>query len=151
MCVETGTELRKRSYLVGGVMGGIFALFMLVGAIFLLRYHMRTNAPEAFNKQLAALMNDGLENGSAAWLAGRRSSKNKFGGWPELAQSDLILNGTEAHQLYSQTTFPYYNLYLGLVMVFDTADPATVGTIECRLAWSGYRPASVWSIFTAHH
>ena len=29
-----------------------------------------------------------------------------------------------------------FNLCLGLAMVFDTEDPTTVGTVECRLAWS---------------
>ena len=52
-----------------------------------------------------------------------RSQRGVFGGWPPLEQTDLILNGSSAHQLYSQITFPFYNIYLGLVMVFDTADP----------------------------
>ena len=66
-----------------------------------------------------------------------RSVPNEFGGWPKaLSESHLILNGSSALQLYSQITFPYYNLYLGLVMVFDTKDPTTIGTVECRLAWS---------------
>eukprot|EP01052_Picozoa_sp_SAG31_P020456 SAG31_NODE_1539_length_7970_cov_5.655571_5_plen_523_part_00 len=65
------------------------------------------------------------------------SAQEEFGGFPSsVTPTDLILNGTSAHQLYSQITFPYYDLYLGLTMVFDTKDPATVGTVECHLSWS---------------
>ena len=62
------------------------------------------------------------------------SGGTAFGNWSKTA--DLVESGSEAHQLYSQITFPFYNIYLGLVMVFDTADPTTVGTVECRLSWS---------------
>ena len=63
-----------------------------------------------------------------------RSTPKEFGSWPtSVARADLILNGSSAHQLYSQVTFPFYNLYLGLVMVFDTNRPTTIGTVECRL------------------
>jgi hypothetical protein len=33
-------------------------------------------------------------------------------------------------------TFPFYNVWLGLVAVFDTADAANVGTVHTRLSWS---------------
>merc|ERR1712023_373578 len=33
---------------------------------------------------------------------------------------------------------------LGIVMVFNTKDPTTVGTVQCRLAWSR-EPTSGWS------
>ena len=41
-----------------------------------------------------------------------RSARSRFAGWPPLAQSQLILNGSAPHQLYSQITFPYYNLHV---------------------------------------
>ena len=46
--------------------------------------------------------------------------------------------GDAAHQLYAQVTFPYYNVWLGLVAVFDTANPSTVGhgTVHTRLSFS---------------
>ena len=69
-----------------------------------------------------------------------RSGEDEFGNWPDPhlppPRSDLILNGSSAHQLYSSITFPYFNIYLGLVMVFDASQASTVGTVECRLAWS---------------
>ena len=33
-------------------------------------------------------------------------------------------------------TFPYYNIWLGLVAIFDTVNPSTVGTVHTRLSWS---------------
>ena len=47
------------------------------------------------------------------------------------------------HQLYSQVTFRFYDVFLGLVMVFDAADPAKVGTVHCRMSWSS-QLASGW-------
>lgn len=73
-----------------------------------------------------------------------QSASSKFSDWPSVV--DPVLNGTQAHQLYSQITFPFYNLYLGLVMVFDTANPEKVGTVECRLSWSADSPHGSWSI-----
>ena len=42
-------------------------------------------------------------------------------------------------QYYSQVSWPYYNGYLGVVMVFDALDPPDVfgkGKMHCELAWS---------------
>ena len=33
-------------------------------------------------------------------------------------------------------TFPFYNVWLGLVAVFDTTDPSTIGTVHTRLSWA---------------
>jgi hypothetical protein len=44
-----------------------------------------------------------------------------------------------AQQLYSQVSFPYYNGYLGIVMVFSAVDPPNTfgkGKVHCELAWS---------------
>jgi hypothetical protein len=57
----------------------------------------------------------------------------KFGSW---GAPEMTLAGNEAHQLYAQVTFRYYNIYLGIVMVFNTENPSTVGTVQCKLAWS---------------
>jgi len=43
------------------------------------------------------------------------------------------------HQYYSQVTFPFYNGYLGIVMVFSAVDPPKTygkGKVHCELAWS---------------
>lgn len=47
-----------------------------------------------------------------------------------------VEDGTEEHQLYAQVTFPFYNVWLGLVAVFDTSEPETVGTVHTRLSWA---------------
>jgi len=46
----------------------------------------------------------------------------------------MTLAGSSDHQLYSQITFPWHNVYLGIVMVFDANDPSQ--RVHCRLAWS---------------
>ena len=43
------------------------------------------------------------------------------------------------HQFYSQVSWPFYNVYLAIVMVFDAVDPPNVfgkGKVHCELAWS---------------
>ena len=51
-----------------------------------------------------------------------------------------------AHQLYAQVTFPFYNIWLGLVAVFDTALPSTFGhgTVHTRLSYSNAGPLGPW-------
>jgi len=42
-------------------------------------------------------------------------------------------------QLYSQVTWPFYNIYLGVVMVFDAVDTPNQfgqGKVHCELAWT---------------
>ena len=46
----------------------------------------------------------------------------------------LSLGGTLQHQLYSQITFPWLDVWLGIVMVYDAEDSA--GRVHCRLAWA---------------
>lgn len=48
--------------------------------------------------------------------------------------------GTLDHQLYSQLTFKWLDIYLGLVMVYDANTESQ--QVHCRLAWS--RSASDW-------
>ena len=67
-----------------------------------------------------------------------------FGPFDTSAAPELVERGTEAHQLYSQVTFPFLNVWLGLVAIFDTADPTTVGTVHTRLSWSP-SPRGPWS------
>ena len=67
---------------------------------------------------------------------------SSFGGW---SIPQVTMMGNASHQLYSQITFPFLDVYLGIVMVFD-ADCNTVnppcqtgpdaGHVHCRLAWS---------------
>ena len=46
----------------------------------------------------------------------------------------LTLAGSLAHQLYSQITFPWLDVWLGINMVYDAQDPH--GRVHCRLAWA---------------
>ena len=44
------------------------------------------------------------------------------------------MKGTLHHQLYSQITWRFYDVFLGIVMTFDAKDPA--GHVHCMLSWS---------------
>lgn len=46
------------------------------------------------------------------------------------------VQGTADEQPYSQITFPYYGIYLGLNSVFDAAEGTTEGRVHLRLTWS---------------
>ena len=60
--------------------------------------------------------------------------------WPSETEATETLTqvevGNSHHQLYSQITFRFYDIWLGLVMVFDADDAAKIGTVHCRLSWS---------------
>eukprot|EP01043_Picozoa_sp_COSAG02_P033299 COSAG02_NODE_2265_length_9290_cov_136.371628_7_plen_286_part_00 len=60
--------------------------------------------------------------------------------WPSGTEATETLTQVEVgnmhHQLYSQITFRFYDIWLGLVMVFDADDAAKIGTVHCRLSWS---------------
>lgn len=52
----------------------------------------------------------------------------------------ITMNGTAEHQLYSQITWRFYDILLGLVMTFDAADAA--GHVRCMLSYS--RDSFTW-------
>jgi hypothetical protein len=58
--------------------------------------------------------------------------------WPPTGDEQItqVEVGTAAHQLYSQITFRFYDIWLGLVMVFDAEHASTVGTVHTKLSWS---------------
>ena len=47
-----------------------------------------------------------------------------------------VLQGTANEQPYSQVTFPFYGIYLGLTSVFDAEFGTTEGRVHLRLSWS---------------
>jgi hypothetical protein len=61
-------------------------------------------------------------------VAGANSS---FGGWP--ATVPVVARGNATEQLYSMITFRWLDVLLGIVMVFDAAEPTTQGRVHCRL------------------
>jgi hypothetical protein len=68
-------------------------------------------------------------------IAISRSKDEKFGGWE--SPTKLIESGDRAHQLYSQITFPFANIYLGIVMIYDAPPLGAPGQhVHCRLSWS---------------
>ena len=80
---------------------------------------------------------DGFKGGSGRDIGiARGPNDGTFGGWNVTVAPELVETGSNEHQLYSQVTFPYYNVWLGLVAVFDTKDPRKVGTVHTRLSWS---------------
>jgi len=46
----------------------------------------------------------------------------------------VTMRGTKEHQLYSQITWRFYDVFLGIVMTYDAEDPA--GHVHCMLSWS---------------
>eukprot|EP01084_Bolivina_argentea_P075573 136989_1 len=52
----------------------------------------------------------------------------------KFANAYIVENGGNDYQTYAQITFVYYNIYLGLVMVY--ASNTTDGRVYCELAWS---------------
>lgn len=66
-------------------------------------------------------------------------SKSWQTGWPK--QVTTIEVGTPSEQLYSQITFPWYNVWLGMVMVYSEASKSQ--EVHCRLAYS--RDLATWA------
>jgi hypothetical protein len=56
-------------------------------------------------------------------------------------RSFICVAGNASAQLYSQVTFPWLNVYLGIVMVYDAESAA--GRVHCRLAWAP-EPRAGW-------
>lgn len=59
------------------------------------------------------------------------SNSSVFGDWGNPVR---VESGDNDHQLYSQITFPFYDIYLGIVMVFDATSKE--GHVHCVLSWS---------------
>eukprot|EP00467_Chlorarachnion_reptans_P001788 CAMPEP_0114496098 /NCGR_PEP_ID=MMETSP0109-20121206/5585_1 /TAXON_ID=29199 /ORGANISM="Chlorarachnion reptans, Strain CCCM449" /LENGTH=524 /DNA_ID=CAMNT_0001673341 /DNA_START=272 /DNA_END=1846 /DNA_ORIENTATION=- len=50
-----------------------------------------------------------------------------------------MVNNDKRQQFYAQVTFPFYNIYLGIVSIFAAGDPVdTLGKdmVRCELSWS---------------
>ena len=46
----------------------------------------------------------------------------------------VVLSGGDDNQTYAQITFTFYDIFLGLVMIFDSTSPQ--GRVYCELSWS---------------
>ena len=65
-----------------------------------------------------------------------KGNGSTFGGW---TNPDTVKKGVGAHQLYSQITWRFYDVYLGIVMVFDAENGnkgPEAGHVHCMLSWS---------------
>ena len=72
---------------------------------------------------------DGFSGGSGRDIGIARGPEDGGLAGFDLAKApELVEKGDAAHQLYSQVTFPFYNVWLGLVAVLDTANPAKVAS-----------------------
>ena len=60
-----------------------------------------------------------------------RVNSTQFDAWEPPV---IVERGTAAHQLYSQITWRFYDIFLGVVMTFDAEDKA--GHVHCMLSWS---------------
>ena len=63
-----------------------------------------------------------------------RSEKGRLAFDTSKPPSTSKLGGSSQHQLYSQITFPWLDVWLGIVMVYDAQNKA--GRVNCRLAWA---------------
>lgn len=90
--------------------------------------------PNTENRQFVLTTRDFTSTGRDIAIV-RGPSDGSFGSFAD-APPTLVEQGTTDHQLYSQVTFPFYNVWLGLVAIFDTKNPSTVGTVHTRLSWS---------------
>ena len=72
-------------------------------------------------------------------ISSSNSSEFQTTAWsPNLQVNYDRVNGPSS-QMYSQATFPFYSIYLGIVMVFDAVDPPDVygkGKVHCELSYS---------------
>ena len=50
------------------------------------------------------------------------------------AAPTMVETGEVAHQLYSQVSFRWHSIYMGIVMVYDATDP--INRVHCRLVWA---------------
>lgn len=67
----------------------------------------------------------------------------RFGNW---SNPQIVEKGVNAHQLYSQITWRFYDIMLGIVMVFDATNGNTgpaAGHVHCMLSFSTDN-ASTW-------
>ena len=78
--------------------------------------------------------------GSGRDIGIQRSLPGTFN-WDTAKAPALVEQGSPAAQLYSQITFPFHDIYLGIVMVYDAESKD--GYVHCRLSWS--TNASTWS------
>ena len=53
----------------------------------------------------------------------------------KFSNAQMVETGGDDNQTYVQITFPYYNVYLGLVMIYDTTEEGN-GRVYCQLSWS---------------
>ena len=58
-----------------------------------------------------------------------RTESTDFIHW---TKAEEVLRGNKKNQTYAMTVFPYANLYLGLIMIFNTEEDR----VHCELAWS---------------
>jgi len=70
-----------------------------------------------------------------------RSLPGKFA-WSTAHAPALVEQGTADHQLYSQITFKFWDVYLGIVMVYDAT--SALGHVSCRLSWSADGEKWAW-------
>ena len=61
-----------------------------------------------------------------------KSKINNFDG--TFTKADVVYSGGSDNQTYAQITFEYYNIFLGLVMLYDTTSPNQ--RVYCELSWS---------------
>ena len=65
-----------------------------------------------------ATTRDGFSGALGRTIGIARSLPGKFE-WSTAKAPPMVEHGTKAQQLYSQITWPWHGIYLGIVMVFD--------------------------------
>lgn len=80
-----------------------------------------------------ATTRDGFSGATGRTIGITKSEENKFEFETKTAPV-MVEKGDAANQLYSQITWQWHNVFLGIVMVYDAQSSA--GEVHCRLAWS---------------
>ena len=103
---------------------------------------------DAPNKSYVATTRDGFSGALGRTIGLTRSAPGKGFDFSTKASPPMIEHGDKDHQLYSQVTWPWRGIYLGIVMVFDAVPSGKPGydgsKVHCRLSYAR-QPEGPWT------
>ena len=77
--------------------------------------------------------------GGEFYSMGGTETKNNATGFDAWEEPVIVERGVAAHQLYSQITWRFFDVFLGIVMTFDAENGSVgpaAGHVHCMLSWS---------------
>merc|ERR1719253_164043 len=84
-------------------------------------------------KAYIATTRDGFSGDPGRTIGIAKSENDEFK-WSTKSAPVMVEKGDAGHQLYSQITFQWHNVFLGIVMVYDAQ--SSDGQVHCRLSWT---------------